>query len=969
MLGFWLSLPALLGPAAHANAPAGAVVALRAGAIYTAVGNEVIQDGTILVQSGRIVAVGKSVAIPPNAEIVDYGPDAVIAPGFVLADSNIATGNPPARTAEPTLSALANFDTYARYDYALAAGITSAYITPARMRLVAGQGAVVKLAGGAEQERVLKYPAALHGALSAEARTAQGYWEPPVPPTSDTGLGVFEPQLPRTLIGAGVAMRELLVAARGARVAEDFGPYASLELAGLLQKRMPWLISAVEEPEIRVALDLARDFGLNLVVNDATYAEGLAEELAKAGASVVYKPPFNPDGPLVNRGRSPDARWPAADVASRLAAAGVRLAIAPSPNASPRELRFAACIASRGGLDAAVALRAITATPAEIYGVADRVGTIQAGRDADFAVLNGAPLALDSQVIATWSDGRLAWAPDASALTDDGAALGGTVVVEAAELHLGDGHVLRPGQVLVRDGKIAEVGERVSRPRGALFVRARAAMPGIIDSLGFLGLEGSARSPTPDFRLSRILGPGDAGDRRVARAGVTSIVLSPRSAGSGGAPLTAYKPAASDFDSLILRDPLGVRVKWNDRNRTRSGADVIDLLEKAQKYAAKWSEYEKALASWKPEAAKPEAKKAEESKSEGDKKEEAKDGDAKEGEKAEGEKKDEDKKDDKKKKGEEAEPADPVTGIWEGELPQPPPLEGKAAIRLQLKNEAGKVHGSLRCDALSTELVRLEGSWADKQLMLNGLGTRGAIVLGGDIAKGKLQGAVLLGSWQADFDAAQTSKEYPIAARPERRKAKEAEGEAAKDKGKPQPPRVDERLESLRLAMLGKAPVIVDVDRADEIAKCVDTFERFGIKPVLYGAEDAHELLAQLRGRVAGVIIGNSLFRPDPPDSMQRTSRCAELQNAGIPVAFNSGTDEGAADLLLRAYHHVSQGMSTAGALRALTSDAATMLCLQDRVGRIAPGLDGDLLLLDRSPLEGPVQVLRTILNGREVLP
>ena len=88
---------------------------------------------------------------------------------------------------------------------------------------------------------------------------------------------------------------------------------------------------------------------------------------------------------------------------------------------------------------------------------------------------------------------------------------------------------------------------------------------------------------------------------------------------------------------------------------------------------------------------------------------------------------------------------------------------------------------------------------------------------------------------------------------------------------------------------------------------------------------------------------------------------------AGIRVAFHSDAEEGAAELPLIAAFAVSQGMSPEGALRSLTADAADMLAISDRVGRIAEGLDADVLLLDGDPLDPGTSVVRTWVNGEEV--
>ena len=185
---------------------------------------------------------------------------------------------------------------------------------------------------------------------------------------------------------------------------------------------------------------------------------------------------------------------------------------------TPRDLLFAAGLASRGGLDPAAALRAITLTPAEIHGASDRVGSLRVGKDADLCVLNGPPLSGHASVLATWANGAVAWSARAPSAPGGKGAKGatGATVIEVGELHLGDGRVLRPGQLLMRDGEIVEVAARVAHPRGAKLVRGAAAMPGMIDAFGHLGLEGSKKVPSTDFDLETIIGPGDAVDRRAA---------------------------------------------------------------------------------------------------------------------------------------------------------------------------------------------------------------------------------------------------------------------------------------------------------------------------------------------------------------------------------------------------------------------------------------------------------------------
>jgi imidazolonepropionase-like amidohydrolase len=936
---------AAFAAAPPAPAPDGGTLAVHAGTVHLVEGGQVLEGGaTLLVRDGRIVAVGKDLAVPPDAQVVDYGPDAVLVPGLVAAGTPYAPAAASPRTADVSVRAIDDFDPYGKgYTLDLAGGVTSAYLAPARGRLIAGQGAVVKLGGADPERRVLSAAAAVHGSVGADARGVPGYWEVPIPASVDVGLGRAEPQLPGSLMGAIVALRELLAFARGqADHADVYGQRTGPELLAVLRAELPWRLQADSEQELRAVLELAREEKLPLVIEGARHAGDLADQIAAAGVQVVLEVDVAPGRPGRDLGRARDARWPRHDVAARLSAAGVAFAIATPQALRPRDLRFAAAVARRGGLSEAEALRAVTLSAAEVLGVADRVGSLVPGKDADFAVLNGPPMQATSSVVATWIGGQPAWkAPGAER----------AAVIEVDELYLGDGRVLAPGQVLLLDGRIAEVGRRVAHPPGAVVVRGPAAMPGMIDAGGYLGLEGSSKAPSTDFKLARIVGPGDHVDRRVARAGVTTVVLSPRGDTRGGTPLMAYKPAAEDLGRMVVADPVALRLAWTDRNRLDSGKEVRELLAKAVEYDTKWREYEAALAEWE---AKPEPPPAA-SGDEGDDEEEA-------------EQAEQDDSEDEQEEDDEGEQPDvePFAGIWEADLVVPPWTD-PAHLRLRLERDlAGDLVGSLRCDAVSETLVELEGVFADGAVEAWGLGSRGRVVVRGEPEEGELAGELVLGDAVVELTAERTSTELPRASRSEPRREKKEAAEEPKDK--PKAPGVDDKLEPLRRAIHGQAAVVVRVDRRDEIRACVEAFEQAGIKPVLLGAEDAWRVADELVGRVAGVLLDQQVLEGDPRGGLESLrNRYALLESAGIPLAFQSNAEEGAAELSLHAAYAVSLGMSPDGALQALCAGAARMFTIDDRVGLIAEGRDGDVLLLDGPPLEPGTRVLRAWVAGEEV--
>jgi imidazolonepropionase-like amidohydrolase len=751
-------------------------------------------------------------------------------------------------------------------------------------------------------------------------------------------------------MGAMVALRELVEQANGGAPNGEFGPEAAPALRELMERKLPWRMAAENMEEAGALVAFARESHQPVVIDGGQGTSAIATEIAKAGVSVIVDAPILRNGSFGrDMGKGPDAQWPDFAVATALEKAGVRFAISAPNNAPVSALRYSAAVASRGGLSEAAALRAVTLSAAQILGVADRVGSIEPGKDADFAVFSGAPLGGTGSALATWIDGEIVYKAYEAAAT----------VLCIDELHLGDGTVLAPGEVLMENGKIRAVGRRVGRPAGATVVRGKSAMPGMIDAMSFLGLEGSQRTPGARFALSRILEPGDFTDRRVAQAGVTTVLMSPRGGSRTGTPMLAYKPAGTEVEDMVVSESSVLRVNWTERYRPQSGAVVRSQLAKAADYAKKWDEYEKKLASYVPPkptvAAQPAAKKEEGAKKEG---EAAKPEEKKEGEAS----KPEEKKDDKKKKGEE-EPAQPITGAWEAKLVMG---EGEGVrMRLYVSDVDGVICGSLRCTSLSDDLISVDGKRTEKKVHLEGEGSKGRVTLDAEQVKGKLKGKVTLGETSAEFELEQKSTEYEVAARPEPRKAKDDKPE--ENKGAPRSPGIDPELEAYRRAMKGQGAVIVQCDRMDEILECVKAFEDAGIKPVLYSATEAYKVADRIAGRVAGVLLTQAVVVVDADAGARERNRFTELQNAGIPVAFHSAAEEGAADLPLMASYAISEGMSPEGALRALTSDAAKMLGLSARVGRIAVGMDADVLLLDGAPVEPATSVLRVWVNGQEV--
>jgi imidazolonepropionase-like amidohydrolase len=596
--------------------------------------------------------------------------------------------------------------------------------------------------------------------------------------------------------------------------------------------------------------------------------------------------------------------------ASQLVEAGVRVAVATPRGISIRELLMRANLARRGGMSPENALRAITLNAAEILGVDDRVGSLAVGKDADFAILNGAPLNHETRVLATWVDGELAWESSSFSAT----------VIAVDELHLGDGTVLSPGEVLMQSGRIVEVGRHVARPRAAKVVRGAAAMPGAIDAWGHLGLEGSSKSFNASFDLSRIVEPGSDEDREVAASGVTTVNMAPKSASHGSTFMT-YKPAGSIPSSMILSNPAGVWLVWDHSIPSMAGAAVRDILGKAEAYKKKWEEYEAKLAVWTPPA--PEA-------DDGDDDEDEDDG------------AEEDEDDEKKKKKPKDKPdAIGCTGTWES-----------ANARLRLIEKEGALEGYLRLDGIS-DLITVSGTRDDHGVSLNGQSGPDSVSLTltqefeeNDVDQPRLEGQYTIGEAEPqDVTWPRTGTDYPMASMPERRKVDMPKP----PKGAPKSPGINPGLEPIRQAMLGKGTVLVSINNSEQLNECLSVFKQHGIRPVLAGSARPSSSHA---GLISGVLLGRISSAPPP---------------AGIPFMMRTRAEAGAADLLNDVSLEVGRGLSPTAAVRALTGYPAEMLGVSHRVGLLKAGRDADLVLFDGPPLHPASQVLKVWVNGKEV--
>jgi imidazolonepropionase-like amidohydrolase len=366
---------------------AGPLVAIINGTVRTAVG-PAIERGTVLIRDGRITAVGANVTVPQGAKVIDAA-GKIVTPGFIESNTNLgiveislsAEGTADQNSTDPGLGAAFNVvDAFNPFATAIPVtrvdGITRALVVPGGTRhLLLGQAAVFDLLGEQVPASVTRSPAAMMAVLG------------------EAGAGLAG----GSRASAMLRLRELLQDAvdfnrnrpawnNGQRRDYARGRLDLEALRPVVLGELPLAVSANRASDLLAALRLADEFKLKLILVGAAEGWKVADQLARARVPVIIKPLTNIP--------SFDALGATLENAARLHRAGVTVALSSFETHRAHTLRQEAGNAVSNGLDADAALRAVTLTPAQIWGIASTTGSLEVGKDADVVVWSGDPFEL-----------------------------------------------------------------------------------------------------------------------------------------------------------------------------------------------------------------------------------------------------------------------------------------------------------------------------------------------------------------------------------------------------------------------------------------------------------------------------------------------------------------------------------------------------------------------------------------------
>ena len=392
------------------------VIAIRGGTVLP-ISGPAIPNGTVVIRGGKIIAVGAGIAIPAGAEIVDATGKYVM-PGVIDAASQIGIeANDQNEASDPVTPGLRAFESYnpfgtfgsgkpgpLRNKELLAGGVTTMYLSPADATIIGGQGFIVKNAGITIDAMVVRESAAMDMTLGT-------------PPKSAARAKNRDPY---TRMAEVAMIRQALIKAQEYQRNRQTNPTSPRDLgnealARLLAREIPARIQANNATDIRSALRLGQEFNIDVIIDGGAMAWEFKDELAARHVPVILGQVSHP---YVSNEEIPDKQdYPPVDerLAGRLTGAGVTTAIATfsrafgslAPAGSGKWLLIDAAIAAGYGMSEADVLRAVTIVPATILGIANRVGSLEVGKDADVIVLDGPPLSVRTWVERTYVNGEL----------------------------------------------------------------------------------------------------------------------------------------------------------------------------------------------------------------------------------------------------------------------------------------------------------------------------------------------------------------------------------------------------------------------------------------------------------------------------------------------------------------------------------------------------------------------------------
>lgn len=381
---------------------------LKNGNVMTMAGPAFVGD--VAIENGKIVAVGQSLSYS-DAEVRDVTGMTVM-PGIVDPHCHIgmwedamgfegADGNECTNPITPELRAIDAINPYDRcFEEAVASGVTTCVTGPGSANVIGGQFVAIKTYGDSVEDMVLRFPVAVKAAFGENPKRVYN----------------GKNQTPSTRMATAALMRKALIEAqeynekleRGKADPEKM-PERNLGkeiLARVMRRELPMKIHAHRADDILTAIRICREFKLRYTLDHCTegylITDKLKEALSEDCEGIIV-------GPLLTDRSKIELKNLSFKAPKVLEQAGIEYAMMTDHPVTPEQyLPICTAVAVREGASEEGALKAITINAAKITGIADRVGSIEVGKDADIAVFSGHPFDFRSRCVLTLVNGKVA---------------------------------------------------------------------------------------------------------------------------------------------------------------------------------------------------------------------------------------------------------------------------------------------------------------------------------------------------------------------------------------------------------------------------------------------------------------------------------------------------------------------------------------------------------------------------------
>ena len=405
-------------PAAKpAAAKAEQAIVLRGGKLMT-ISHGTIENGTLVMENGKITAVGATgaVSLPRNARVLDVT-GMTVYPGLIDSETNLGlteisldtTTNDLQETSDAIMPHMHVYDAFhAESDLIPVTrmnGITNAIVAPATRDTLPGQDSLVQLDGKSSLEMLLVRDIAMPLNFTGEQRRNESFQTAKFP---QTRMGMAA-QLRQVFIDAQEYAQKLADYDKKAadwekekKGDQPSSPKRDLKLESLLpylEGKRPVVLAANEPSDLQVALGLAREFKLKVILNHVSHSQSLLDQIAATGLPVIV-------GPIYETPKDDERYDSVYKLPAELVRRGVKIAFASYDAHNVRNLPYQAGYAVAFGLSHEEAMKAMTLSPAEIWGVSDQLGSLDVGKTANVVVADGDPLEPRTDVKRVFIAGR-----------------------------------------------------------------------------------------------------------------------------------------------------------------------------------------------------------------------------------------------------------------------------------------------------------------------------------------------------------------------------------------------------------------------------------------------------------------------------------------------------------------------------------------------------------------------------------